>query len=137
MDLSALRASLRDLGFLTATHLLIPQLESSVRYVLSRSGVIVSKLDSLGTQEEKDLGALLYEPRLEELLGEDLVFDLQGLLVERFGINLRNKMAHGLMKHDEFPSPIVLYLWWLVLRICLIYVLVNRNSERDKTGDLG
>lgn len=123
--------------FLTATHLLIPQLENSIRHVLSRSGVIVSKLDSFGTQEEKDLGALLYEPRLEELLGEDLVFDLQGLLVERFGVNLRNRMAHGLMGDDEFASPTVLYLWWLVLRICLIYVLVSRNSEREEAEETG
>ncbi len=117
--------------FLTATHLLVPQLENSIRHVLSRSGVIVSKIDSFGIQEEKDLGALLREPKLEELLGEDLVFDLQGLLVERFGVNLRNRMAHGLMGDDEFASPTVLYLWWLVLRICMIYVLVNRSQERD------
>jgi hypothetical protein len=123
--------------FLTATHLLIPQLENSIRHVLSRSGVMVSKIDSFGIQEEKDLGALLREPKLEELLGEDLVFDLQGLLVERFGTNLRNKMAHGLMKHDEFSSASTLYLWWLVLRICMIYVLVNRNPERGETEELG
>ena len=121
--------------FLTATHLLIPQLENAIRHVLSRSGVIVSKLDTFGIQEEKDLGALLYEPKLEELLGEDLVFDLQGLLVERFGVNLRNRMAHGLMEDDEFASPTVLYLWWLVLRICMIYVLVNRNPKRDEAGE--
>jgi hypothetical protein len=45
--------------FLTATHLLIPQLENSIRHVLSQSGVLVSKLDSFNIQEEKDLGALL------------------------------------------------------------------------------
>ncbi len=123
--------------FLTATHLLIPQLENSIRHVLSRSGVIVSKLDSFGIQEEKDLGALLHEPKLQELLGEDLMFDLQGLLVERFGVNLRNRMAHGLMGDDEFASPTVLYLWWLVLRICMIYVLVNRNPKRGETEETG
>jgi hypothetical protein len=123
--------------FLTATHLLIPQLENSISHILSRSGVIVSKLDSFGTQEGKDLGALLYEPRLEGLLGEDLVFDLQGLLVERFGTNLRNTIAHGLMGDDEFASPTVLYLWWLVLRICLIFVLVDRDSARNEVGEAG
>ena len=123
--------------FLTATHLLIPQLENSIRHVLSHRGVIVSKLDSFNIQEEKDLGALLYEPKLEELLGEDLVFDLQGLLVERFGVNIRNRMAHGLMGDDEFASPTVLYLWWLVLRICMIYVLVNRDPKREETGEKG
>ena len=38
-----------------------------------------------------------------KLLGEDLVFDLQGLLVERFGVNLRNRMAHGLMGTNSPP----------------------------------
>ena len=88
-------------------------------------------------QEERDLGALLYQPKLEELLGEDLLFDLQGLLVEKFGVNLRNRMAHGLMGDDEFASPTVLYLWWIVLRICLIYVLVNRDSTRDEAEETG
>jgi Domain of unknown function (DUF4209) len=123
--------------FLAATHLLIPQLESSIRHVLARSGVIVSKLDSFGIQDEKDLGALLYEPKLEELLGEDLVFDLQVLLVERLGVNLRNRMAHGLMRDDEFASPTAMYLWWLVLRICMIYVLVNTSSRREEPGETG
>lgn len=122
---------------LTATHLLIPQLENSIRHILSLSGVIVSKLDRFGLQEEKDLGALLHEPGLENLLGEDLVFDLQGLLVERHGMNLRNKMAHGLMGDDEFASPAVLYLWWLVLRICMIYVLVTKNREQGEAEETG
>lgn len=123
--------------FLTATHLLVPQLENSIRHVLSRSGVIVSKLDGYGIQEEKDLGALLREPKLEELLGEELVFDLQGLLVERFGTNLRNRIAHGLMGDDEFSSASTLYLWWLVFRICMIYMLVNRNPKRDEAEEVG
>lgn len=123
--------------FLTATHLLVPQLENSIRHVLSRSGVIVSKLDGYGIQEEKDLGALLREPKLEELLGEDLVFDLQGLLVERFGTNLRNRIAHGLMGDDEFSSASTLYLWWLVLRICMMYMLVSRNPERGEAEEVG
>ena len=40
-----------------------------------------------------------------------MVFDLQGSLVERFGVNLHNRMAAGLKGDDEFASPTVLYLW--------------------------
>jgi hypothetical protein len=123
--------------FLTATHLLVPQLENSVRHVLSRSGVIVSKLDDSGIQEEKDLGALLREPKLEEIFGKDLVFDLQSLLVERFGANLRNRMAHGLMADIEFTTPTVLYLWWLVLRICVIYAFTNSRQKRGEGEEPG
>lgn len=122
--------------FLTAAHVLIPQLENSIRHVLAASGVIVSKLDDSGVQEEKDLGELMYEPKLEEIFGEDLLFDLQGLLVERFGTNLRNRMAHGLMSQDEFSSFPVLYLWWLVLRVCLIYLVVSRSPARSEDGEV-
>ncbi len=115
---------------MTATHLLIPQLENSVRYVLAGNGVIVSRLDDPGVQEEKGLGELLYEPKLEELFGEDLLFDLQGLLLERFGANLRNKLAHGLMDSDEFSSAPMLYVWWLTLRICVIYLVVSRSPAK-------
>jgi hypothetical protein len=58
------------------------------------------------------------------------LFDLQGLLVERHGMNLRNRMAHGLMTDGEFTTPTVLYLWWLVLRICVIYAFTNSKQKR-------
>jgi hypothetical protein len=71
------------------------------------------------------------------LLGEDLVFDLQGSLVERFGVDLRNRMVPDLMGDGEFAPPTVLYLWRLVLRICMIYVFVNRNPKWEETGETG
>ncbi len=63
------------------------------------------------------------------------MFDLQGLLVERFGTNLRNKMSHGLMSQGEFSSFPVLYLWWLVLRICLIYLVMSRSPAESGSGE--
>lgn len=65
------------------------------------------------------------------------MFDLQGLLVERFGANLRNRMAHGLMADIEFTTPTVLYLWWLVLRICVIYAFTNSRQKRGEGGESG
>jgi hypothetical protein len=105
--------------FLTAVHLLIPQLEDSIRYLLSHLGIITSGLDDDGIQEEYNLNRMLTTSQLREplerVLGEDLVFDLRGLLVERFGANLRNDMAHGLISHDAFYSTAAYYLWWLTL----------------------
>ncbi|MDY0943423.1 DUF4209 domain-containing protein [Priestia megaterium] len=109
--------------FLVSTHLLIPQLENSIRYILSKEGEIVSNLDKNGVQEEKNLNTLLYMPKLKELLGENLVFDLQSLLVEKFGYNLRNVMSHGLSNYNEFYSTATIYTWWIVLRICCFYQL--------------
>jgi hypothetical protein len=106
--------------FLVATHLLAPQLENSIRYLLSQEDTIVSKLTSQGIQDERDLNTLFKEYRTEliALFGKDLAFDLEGLLVEHFGSNLRNEIAHGLMSYDKFISLQSSYLWWLTLRLC-------------------
>jgi hypothetical protein len=122
----------------TAVHLLCPQVEHSVRTILLRSDVAVSGLDQQGVQEMHLLNANLNKPGLAEILGEDMVFDLQGLLVEEFGSNLRNRVAHGLMHLDEFYLPDALYLWWLVLRLCLAPLYAHLYSEADSgEGDGG
>jgi hypothetical protein len=107
--------------FLTAVHFLIPQIEASVRYILAHVGVITSGLDDDGIQDEYNLNRMLtaseYRIPLAKILGEDFVFDLRGLLVERFGANLRNDMAHGLIDHDAFFSESGCYLWASTLKL--------------------
>lgn len=119
--------------FPVAAHLLIPQIEHSLRYVLQHQGVLTSSLDPQGIQDERNLNTTLYLPETVELFGEDLVFDLQGLLVERFGSNLRNRMAHGLLDHAVFYAPQVAYLWWLTLRICCLPFLAQMRQAQSKT----
>ncbi len=121
--------------FLVATHLLIPQVENSLRYVLRQHGVITSGLNSEGVQEEFDLNRILYMPELRPILGEDLIFELRGLLVERFGSNLRNEMAHGLIDQGAFYSAEAVYLWWTVLRVCCLPVLIARTHARSPRPD--
>ena len=109
--------------FVTSTHILIPQIENSVRYMLSNRGAITSGIDNKnnGIQKENYLTATLYPskyPQITSIFDEDTLFDLQGLLVEHSGSNLRNLLAHGLINHNEFSSPIMSYLWWVTLRLC-------------------
>ncbi len=84
----------------------------AVRLVLKfGSGVqVASSLDSNQIQDERSLNTTLYNPKLAEVFGKDIMFDLQGILVERLGANLRNRMAHGLMDHQSFYSIEVPYL---------------------------
>ncbi len=103
--------------WLVAMHLLLPQIEASIRHVFQQHGVITSGLDSDGTQKEKDLNQLLWMPEMEQIFGPDVSFDLRGILVERFGLNLRNESAHGLMPEGAFYHPGAVYLWWLMMRL--------------------
>lgn len=113
-----------------AAHYVIPQLEHSIRVLLQRSGVRVSTYDQYGTQKELNLNNLLYLAELKEILGEDLVFALQCLLIEKFGPDLRNKIAHGLLSSAEFFTGHVTFLWWLCLRMCFLPVILRALEER-------
>lgn len=104
--------------FIVATHILGMQIENSIRYVLNNEGVITTSLSSEGIQEEIDINRLFDFPELVPIFGEDLIFDLKGLLISRFGDNLRNKLAHGLLSSNEFSSSVMIYFWWLILQIC-------------------
>jgi hypothetical protein len=104
--------------WLVAMHLLVPQIEASIRHVIQRRGKITSTLEADGTQKERDLNQLLCMPEVEEIFGEDVTFELRGILIERFGHNMRNELAHGLMPEGSFFQPIAVYLWWLVVYLC-------------------
>ena len=122
--------------FLVAAHLLIPQFENSIRHVLVQHGDITSRIDSKGIQDERSLNTTLCLREMHDIFGEDITFDLQGLLIERFGANLRNRMAHGLMSHDEFYSVPVVYLWWLILRLCCLPIIMQiKENEARQTKD--
>jgi len=98
--------------------------------LLVMKGGISSGLEQ-GIQGERSLNVTLYKPEILELLGEDIVFDLQGLLVEKFGSNLRNKMAHGLIDQSEFYSWQIVYLWWLVLRLCVLPIYTSIYTQQE------
>lgn len=117
--------------WLVAMHLLVPQLEASVRQVLQQHGIITSKLEADGTQDERDLGWLLTHPTMEEIFGKDISFDLRGILIERFGHNLRNVLAHGLVPEGGFYQPVAVYLWWLAIRLCWMGHLCVQHSEKE------
>lgn len=104
--------------FYTSTHILIPQIENYIRYLLWKKGELTSEYNDKGIQNEYDLNKTLRLDKINEIFNEDTLFDLKGLLVEHSGSNLRNSMAHGLLDDEAFSSPLMPYLWWITLRRC-------------------
>jgi hypothetical protein len=123
--------------FLVAAHLLPPQLEHSIRCILYQRGFITSGLDDQGIQDEHNINTFFRqrESELVQIFGEDLTFDLQGLLVQKgFGSNLRNQMAHGLISYNGFFQPPVIYLWWLTLRLCCLPIYAQNHDSQTASG---
>lgn len=121
--------------FHVSTHLLVPQFEHAVRHLFRANGWVTSGLDSDLTQDETDLNKLLFRPEIVALFGDDVVFNLKGILVERFGSNLRNQMAHGLLPFGAFSDPDNQYFWWLMLRMCLAPGVTKASEAAPEAAD--
>ncbi|MBJ9514748.1 DUF4209 domain-containing protein [Citrobacter freundii] len=106
--------------FLTACHVLIPQIENSLRYVAKIKGEEPSQLHGDGSQERNGLKGLLDNPLIIEALGVDLIGNLQALLVDKIYGDLRNQLAHGYMPANYYNQSSCIFTWWLVLHILML-----------------
>ena len=120
-------------NYASSLHLLMPQFENSVRMILAQAGAVTSKIDDDGVQDEKSLNELLFKnEHTLAVFGEDLLFDMQGLLVDRWGGNLRNQFAHGLLEVDEMIGPSAIYFWWLTLHLTIRPLLPTSEPAVEK-----
>lgn len=103
--------------FVTALHLLTPQIEHLVRVHLKQAGAKTTNIDKDGIQNENGMSNLLGLPEAVQVFGEDLTFELNSLFCDAFGPNLRNELAHGLLDEGECQSVYAIYAWWLALRL--------------------
>ncbi|MFH1811036.1 MAG: DUF4209 domain-containing protein [Pseudomonadota bacterium] len=106
-----------DRDFISALHLLTPQIENMVRYHLKQAGAKTTNLDQQGIENENGLSTLIELPEAERVFGPDLVFEIKTLFCDSFGSNLRNEISHGLLNDDSFQSAAVVYAWWLGLKL--------------------
>lgn len=105
--------------FVLSSHLLAPQIENSIRYVLESADVVASNIKSDGTEPMKTLGAILDLGATQEIFGEQLCFELRGCLIEKSGYGFRDRVAHGFVSEGDCYSHAAINLWWLTLRICM------------------
>ena len=126
----------------TVAHVLPPMIENAMRELLGSYGVNTSDWDDKFVSEERSLGWVLDQKEIANLLGEDLLFDLRTLLLPvEGGLNLRNRVAHGLqVDSNYFPLSDggnshtlaqVMYLWWLTLRLCLYHQAYEHFTTHD------
>lgn len=115
--------------FFTSVHLLVPQIENSLRYLLIQYGVPASTFSDQTLQLEHSLNTLLLMPEINKIIGADTVLTLRALLIEKIGSNVRNKISHGLEDYHGYELYPHMYTWWITLRI-LIYSKIAFNEGK-------
>lgn len=110
---------------ISALHLLVPQLENSLRYVLKQAARNPSSIRSDATQEDRSLSVLLKKERnaLEELFGPAIVYEIENLFVFEGGPAIRHQLAHGLMSEQSCYDTDARYTCWFILRLCCLPML--------------
>jgi len=122
-----------DRDFVTALHLLVPQIEHLVRYHLKHSGAKTTSLDLNGIENEIGLSGLIALPEAEKVFGADIRFEIQALFCDAFGPNLRNELAHGLLDDEACQSVYSVYAWWFGLRLIFnTFWSARHNSSMRK-----
>jgi hypothetical protein len=93
-------------------HVLVPQMEHGLRSIVAQLGKPVTKPH--GTVADVGvaigMGDILYSDELTQALGPDLTLYFLALYADPRGMNLRNRMAHGLIKSDAINGDLALQL---------------------------
>ena len=105
--------------FVKTIHVLIPQIERTLRNLLALLGIPTSK-HVRGTMQMKNINNILADEQVRSSLGENVWRYLFVLLADSRGLNLRNRMAHGLLDYSEFNQTTALRVIHAILTLSLI-----------------
>ncbi len=108
--------------FISALHILVPQLENSLRHVLKQAAIDPSSIQNNMTQESRTISVMLERDRaaLERIFGPALIFEIENLFDFHGGPAIRHQLAHGLMSAGAFHSPDAIYACWFIFRLCCL-----------------
>lgn len=118
----------------TAIHVLVPQIEHALRRLLGMLGKPTDKhrRSDLRVMVEKTLNDILEnEQATQDCLGEDMMTYLRVFLCDPRGFNVRNILAHGLMKPQQFNRFVSDRL------LHIIFVLAHIRASEEPQSDEG
>lgn len=98
-----------DNDYLISSHLFNPLIESGIRELMKISNGVWLEANTINGYDKLTLSKLLWNEKNVEIIknifsksGQDLLFYLKLVLIEKLGMNLRNDFAHGFGKNKFF-----------------------------------
>lgn len=113
-------------NYLSFIHIAVPFIESTLRRLFLTSGMVVSIENKMGGYDYKSMNALLEHEQVLLIfkhifkdVGEDLLYSIRIIFTEKLGLNIRNKVAHGIYQSDfideKHSNQIILNIFILSL----------------------
>jgi hypothetical protein len=111
--------------FMSAAHLLIPQIEPCLRHVLKATGHDPAKRRDDATEEDLSISGLFsrLSAELGQILTPALSAEIDRVFNRRPGPALRHEFAHGQISAGACFHPDVYYGMWLMFRVCCLFIL--------------
>lgn len=88
--------------YITAIHVLIPQIESAIRTLVELMGGPTLRRNRQGGLQLRTMDDLLRDDAVEACFGPDIFFYLRTLLTDQRGWNIRNDTCHGISPENAF-----------------------------------
>jgi lysyl-tRNA synthetase class 1 len=119
-----------DGDLVKSVHLLVPQAELGLRRIVGQLGQPATKPHSsiAGVSVVIGMGDILYSKELTDALGPDLTLYFLALYTDPRGMNLRNRVAHGLIK----PEVIDEHMVRLLLHTLLVFGVWKELAENRR-----
>jgi hypothetical protein len=116
--------------YVKAIHVLVPQIEGACRVLLGLLGEPKTRVkgQNKGVLHQKNLNEIFDEAAVQAALREDVLLYFKTFLTEPIGLNLRNRLCHGLMSTLEFTRP----LSDRVLHVLLVLAQVRSKSAQPE-----
>lgn len=117
--------------FISATYILTPLLENSLRQVLKAHGHDVTTFDdATQTQKDRTLSSLYEQMRneLDEVFTSAVITDIENVFLSKPGPHLRHSLSHGLLNDATPYGADAIYGCWLIFRLCLIPLYPYREE---------
>ena len=101
---------------------LAPKVENIIRNLAEMCGDLMTYYDPKeGVQQKKVLSQVFLGEKLNDSIEENILFTFDGLLQQKAGSNIRNRIGHGLNNEGECSAGDCIYFVMLVLKFCALY----------------
>ncbi len=117
---------------------LAPKVENIIRNIAEMCGDLMTYYDTKeGVQQKKVLSQVFNGEKLNECVDENILFTFDGLLQQKAGSNIRNRIGHGLNTEMECSAGDCIYFVMIVLKFCALYCVAFRDEIEKRYHDSG
>lgn len=117
---------------------LAPKVENIIRNIAEMCGDLMTYYDTKEcVQQKKVLSQVFIGEKLNESIDENILFTFDGLLQQKAGSNIRNRIGHGLITEAECFTGDCIYFIMIVLKFCALFCesFVDEFEKRKRNND--